>query len=183
MPVSTKRENFSLNTIIGPHSSVKGDIESAGFTRVDGHLRGDLAAAGRIIVGEDARIRGAVTGTSVTVGGVVYGNILANERVTILSTAVVVGDIITRRIQADEGCLVQGRIQVCENDDRWETAVREHRDAEDIAQALDSHAPRPSAEIRGQAAQVKGQAARKRETDRDEATSEAVDGGNDYCKD
>jgi cytoskeletal protein CcmA (bactofilin family) len=131
MPAN-KREDFSVNTIIGPNTHIKGDVNSAGFTRVDGSLRGDLNAAGRIIVGERARMRSDITGTAITIGGVVSGNVLASERVTILATGIVLGDIITQRIQADEGCLLHGRVTICQTREKWDNAVNEYRDIEHL---------------------------------------------------
>ncbi|MDR2629857.1 MAG: polymer-forming cytoskeletal protein [Spirochaetaceae bacterium] len=122
---ANKRKDFSINTIIGPGTSVEGDLEAGGFTRVDGNLRGKLTAHGRVIVGEKARIKNNISGTSITIGGVVYGNVLASERLIILSTALVLGDIVTRRIQADEGCLVHGKITVCKTDEKWDQAITE----------------------------------------------------------
>ena len=133
-------ENFSINSILGPGSSINGDIESGGFTRIDGSIRGNLSARGRVVVGEKARMRGNISGTTVTVGGVVCGNILASERISILGTALVLGDIITRRIQADEGCLVHGRVTVCKNDEAWDRALAEHRDAQGVRSALSGFA-------------------------------------------
>ncbi|MDR1909024.1 MAG: polymer-forming cytoskeletal protein [Spirochaetaceae bacterium] len=130
----------ALNTIIGPDSLITGNVDAGGFTRVDGSLKGDLSARGRVIAGERARIRGSITGTNVTVGGVVYGNILASERVIVLATGIVLGDIITRRIQADEGCLIQGRVLVCAGEERWEEEARKYRDARDVRRALGSFA-------------------------------------------
>jgi cytoskeletal protein CcmA (bactofilin family) len=130
------KEEFSINTIIGPGTSINGDIESSGFTRVDGNIRGDLTVKGRVVVGEKARMRSNVSGTSVTVGGVVCGNVLASERLTILATGLVLGDIITRRIQADEGCLIHGRVTVCQSDAAWDKAIAEHRDAQGVKSAL-----------------------------------------------
>jgi cytoskeletal protein CcmA (bactofilin family) len=129
-------EDFSINTILGPGSSITGDVESGGFTRIDGSIRGNLSAKGRVVVGEKARMRGNISGTAVTVGGVVYGNILASERISILDTALVLGDIITRRIQADEGCLIHGKVTVCRNDEAWDRAVAEYRDAQGVRSAL-----------------------------------------------
>jgi cytoskeletal protein CcmA (bactofilin family) len=134
--MSGSREDFSINTIIGPNTSVNGDIESGGFTRVDGSLRGNLSAGGRVIVGEKARLKSSVSGTFITIGGVIYGNVLASERVIILATGLVVGDIITRRIQADEGCLIHGRIMVCQTEDKWNRTVGEYRDAQWVKSAL-----------------------------------------------
>ena len=131
-----KLEDFSINSILGPGSSISGDIESGGFTRIDGSIRGNLSAKGRVVVGEKARMQGNISGTTVTVGGVVYGNILASERISILDTALVLGDIITRRIQADEGCLIHGKVTVCQNDEAWDKAVAEYRDAQGVRSAL-----------------------------------------------
>ncbi|GHT95522.1 cell shape determination protein CcmA [Spirochaetia bacterium] len=129
-------EDFSVNSIIGPNTSITGDIESGGFTRVDGSMRGNLNAKGRIVVGERARMKSNISGTAITIGGVVYGNVLASERVVVLSTGLVLGDIITRRIQADEGCLIHGRVTVCKDDEKWDRAVAEYRDAQEVKSAL-----------------------------------------------
>ncbi|MDR0759273.1 MAG: polymer-forming cytoskeletal protein [Treponema sp.] len=148
-----KRGDFSINTMIGPGTSVNGDVDSAGFTRVDGNLRGDLDVKGRIVVGEQARMKGNVSGSAVTVGGVICGNVLAGEYLVVLSTGIVLGDIITRRIQADEGCLIHGRITVCSTHDKWDSAVREHLDKEDVksvtAAFASSHSlpPPPSSSV------------------------------------
>src|SRR5215469_13943676 len=125
---SGKKDDFSINTIIGPGTSISGDIESGGFTRVDGNVLGDVKAKGRVVIGERARMKSNVNGTLVTIGGVVVGNIIASEHLIILQTGLVIGDIITRRIQADEGCLVHGRIRVCRTDEAWNRALSEYRD-------------------------------------------------------
>ncbi|GHV26663.1 hypothetical protein AGMMS4952_07150 [Spirochaetia bacterium] len=131
-----RNDDFSINTILGPGALVSGDIESGGFTRVDGSIRGNLTAKGRVVVGEKARMKGNISGTAVTIGGVIHGNILASERIIILNTGLVLGDVITRRIQADDGCLVHGKITVCQGDEAWDKAVAEYRDAQGVKFAL-----------------------------------------------
>jgi cytoskeletal protein CcmA (bactofilin family) len=133
-----KYGEFSINTIIGPNTSVSGDLETGGFTRVDGNVRGDVTVKGRVVIGEAARMKGNVSGTTITIGGVVHGNVLASEGLVILSTGLVLGVIITRRIRADEGCLVHGKIIVCPTEESWTKAVSEHRDAQGIKSVLSS---------------------------------------------
>jgi cytoskeletal protein CcmA (bactofilin family) len=123
-----RNEDFSINTIIGPGVYVHGNVETPGFTRVDGNVLGDLKVQGQVVIGENARMKSNVTGTMVTIGGVVYGNVLASEGIVILSTGLVKGDIITRKIRADDGCLIHGRIQVCGDGEAWDKAVGEYRD-------------------------------------------------------
>jgi cytoskeletal protein CcmA (bactofilin family) len=131
-----KYEDFSINTIIGPNTSLKGDIDAGGFTRVDGSVMGNVSAKGRVVIGERARMKGNVFGTKITIGGVVYGNVIAQESLVILSTALVLGDIITRRIQADDGCLIHGKVLVCPDEESWSRVLSEYRDAQGIKQAL-----------------------------------------------
>ena len=137
---SEKHEDFSINTIIGPGTSVSGDIDSGGFTRVDGNVLGDVKAKGRVVIGERARMKSNISGTSVTVGGVVFGNVIASEHIIILGTGLVMGDIITRRIQADEGCLIHGKVRVCQTEEAWNRAISEFRDVTGLKDALGLHA-------------------------------------------
>ena len=125
-------ENFSVNTIIGPGTCIEGNVSSDGFTRIDNSLKGNLVVQGRVVIGENARLRSNISGTSVTIGGVVMGDILANERVTILSTAVVLGNIITCRIQIDEGCIVHGSVVTCSTKEEWEQRCAAYKDARSI---------------------------------------------------
>ena len=136
---SVKHDDFSINTIIGPGTSVSGDIKSGGFTRVDGNVLGDVKAKGRVVIGERARMKSNVSGTSITVGGVVFGNVIASERIVILGTGLVMGDIITRRIQADEGCLIHGKVRVCRTEEAWNRAISEFRDVTGLKDALGLH--------------------------------------------
>ena len=133
---SDRHNDFSVNTIIGPNTSLKGDIEAGGFTRIDGSIIGNVTGKGRVVIGERARMKSNISGTAVTVGGVVYGNIIAAESLTILSTALIIGDIITRRIHADEGCLIHGRVLVCPDSENWSRAVNEYRDNQEVKSAL-----------------------------------------------
>jgi len=128
--------DFSINTIVGPNTNLTGNIETGGFTRIDGSIRGNVKAKGRVVIGERARMKGNVTGTNVTVGGVVYGNIISDGHLVILSTAIVIGDVITRRIQADDGCFINGKVAVCSDEEHWVKTMSEHRDAQGIRSTL-----------------------------------------------
>ena len=102
-------DNISINSILGSGSSVKGDVKINGFARIDGDIDGNLETTGNIIIGEKARIRGNVTGRSVTViGGIVLGNIVAPEFVRLLSTSAIIGDIQTKKLYSEENVIILG---------------------------------------------------------------------------
>jgi cytoskeletal protein CcmA (bactofilin family) len=146
----SKRGDFLLNTIIGPGTKVNGTIDSGGFTRIDGNIQGDVRAKGRVVIGERARLKSNVSGTWITVGGVVYGNILASERIIILASGLILGDVITRRIQADEGCLIHGKVVVCQSDEQWEQAVAEQQDVRGVRSVLSGYSLKGQGRVLGE---------------------------------
>lgn len=97
-----------INTLVGQGSSFKGDITVHGFFRVDGDFQGSITTEGRILVSPSGRIKGTLTGRDIVVGGVVKGDVYATERITLLSTALVVGNLYAPRIQMERGVLVEG---------------------------------------------------------------------------
>ena len=101
-------DDISINTIIGKGSAISGDLKVNGFIRIDGDIDGNLETDGNVIVGENARIRGDLTAKSVIIGGIIKGNIRANESVKILAEAAVIGDVISRRVQVDGSAIIHG---------------------------------------------------------------------------
>ena len=70
-------DESSINSIIGRGSTIRGDMKINGFMSIDGDLDGNLETTGNVIVGRNARINGNITAKSVTVSGIVKGNIVA----------------------------------------------------------------------------------------------------------
>ena len=101
-------DDISFNTMVGPGAFVTGDLKLEGFTRVDGDIYGNLETTGKLIIGENARIRGSLTAKSVIVIGIVEGDILAPEGIHLFSSAVVLGDVISRKVKAEENVVIEG---------------------------------------------------------------------------
>ena len=114
------RDDISINSLIGPGTSVSGNLQASGFTRVDGDIDGNLVINGKLIIGDKARIRGEVFATSAIVCGVIKGNIIAPEGVQLFSTASVVGDIVSQKIRLDENALFQGSCIILRDKEKFE---------------------------------------------------------------
>ena len=106
--MALRTDDISINTIIGKGSAISGNMKVNGFIRIDGDIDGSLETDGNVIVGENARIRGNLTAKSVIIGGIIKGNIKANESVKILAEAAVIGDIISRKVQVDGSAIIHG---------------------------------------------------------------------------
>ena len=88
-------DDIAVNTIVGEGSFVAGNVNSVGFTKIDGDVKGNIVSKGRVTISQNARVKGNVRGTAVIVGGIVNGDIIAPESVHLSSTAVVLGTIVT----------------------------------------------------------------------------------------
>ncbi len=83
-----------------------------GDARVDGNLRGEVAARGSLDVGPDARIHGRIEVDTLIVAGRIDGQIFARVRVEVLRGAHVSASIRTPRLAVDEGAYFEGQLDM-----------------------------------------------------------------------
>ena len=98
-----------IETIIGPTANFRGTLQSDGGIRIDGVYEGTLESAGNLIISEGAKVVADIVAHNVSVSGMVKGDIKAN-RVEVLSTGRVWGDITVNSFLLDEGGFVRGQI-------------------------------------------------------------------------
>jgi len=122
-----------LNSIIGEGTRLAGEFDLNGLLRIDGDFLGTIRTTGQIIVGLNGRAKCNIYAESVVVGGVVRGNLFASEKVIILSTGMVLGNISTPRLIVEEGVILNGHCAVRGADSERETRKRQHivREVED----------------------------------------------------
>ena len=132
----SRYDDISIHTLIGAGAFIKGDLRLEGFIRLDGDVDGNVETSGRIIIGEQARIRGNIHALSAAVNGIVEGDITAPEGITLFSSASVRGDIITKKIRVEENVFVQGHCIVLEDDDAFNEAKKVQTDKKAIRQKM-----------------------------------------------
>ncbi len=102
-----------LNSIIGEGTRFRGELEVNGLLRIDGDFVGTIRTPGKILVGLNGRARCNIYAETVVVGGVVLGNIYCTDRVVILSTGMLLGNIHAPRLVVEEGVILNGTCLVC----------------------------------------------------------------------
>ncbi|MFA9459618.1 bactofilin family protein [Thiohalorhabdus sp. Cl-TMA] len=102
----------TLETMIGAGTSVKGDVTFEGGLRVDGTLEGTITApdgsGSRLVISDQAEIRGEVQVPNVVINGRVIGNVHASERLELHAQSSVEGDLYYEVIQMEEGAGITG---------------------------------------------------------------------------
>lgn len=104
-------ETSKVETVIGPDATLKGEIHTRGTLRVDGNVEGKIKADGSVIIGEKGVVTAEITASLVIIGGTVHGKVNGREKVEILSTGRLHGDVSTKpaRFVVAEGVIFEGR--------------------------------------------------------------------------
>lgn len=112
-----------VNSIIGYGTTFTGDLDLTGLLKIDGDFSGSIKAEGKVLVGHTGRAKCSIFAKTVVVGGVVKGDIYAVDRVVILSTGMVLGNIRTPRLVIEEGVLFNGELTVTDEEEKKDTIL------------------------------------------------------------
>ncbi|MDD5018418.1 MAG: polymer-forming cytoskeletal protein [Eubacteriales bacterium] len=92
-----------------PFDSVfTGDIETKAGVRIDGNIKGNIAAAGNVIIGSDGSVEGTVTGKDINIAGNVNGNVNSFGTVQMLAGSKLVGDLQAVSVAIEQGAYLKG---------------------------------------------------------------------------
>ncbi|MFW5801250.1 MAG: bactofilin family protein [Spirochaeta sp.] len=105
-------DEIVINSLVGTGSFFRGDISTRGLLRIDGDFAGTIKTTGKVLIGTNGRAECEVKASTIVVGGAVRGIIEATQKVILLSSAVVIGDIYAPRLVAEEGVLIDGLLQI-----------------------------------------------------------------------
>lgn len=95
--------------LIGNGTVIKGDIDSSGDIRVDGHLIGSLKSNGRIIVGQTGIIEGDLVCKQAEISGTVKGTIKTEDLTALKSTSKVEVELNTKQLMIEVGAQFTGK--------------------------------------------------------------------------
>lgn len=82
--------------------------------RINGKFEGTLTTRGKLIIGKDAQVRANITGENISIAGQVIGNIKATEKLELMATAQVSGDIEVSRLVIENGAVFNGKCKMAE---------------------------------------------------------------------
>lgn len=104
----------SVISIIGPGMSVVGDCATDGTIRIEGHVQGSVRAGKAVVIGKEGVVDGDVSTQDAVVSGTVTGTLVAASRLEIQATAHVDGEVRAKRMQLEEGAILNGTVHMGE---------------------------------------------------------------------
>ncbi|MCX7881862.1 MAG: polymer-forming cytoskeletal protein [Brevinematales bacterium] len=105
------------NTVIGEKSYFEGRMLINGTLQIDGRFEGSLLMVDQIYIGPNGRVKANLEGSNIIIEGIVIGNIKAKNRVMLMPTARVLGDIRTPEIMIQNGVMLEGNLHIASRPD------------------------------------------------------------------
>jgi cytoskeletal protein CcmA (bactofilin family) len=110
MPDVPTKDEFA--TVIGPDAQFKGELTFQGGVKVDGQFEGMIHSSGKVFVSKGGKVKAEVKAGSLALEGLVEGNVVAEERVELRSSAQLRGDLKATKLLVVEGATFIGRCEV-----------------------------------------------------------------------
>jgi cytoskeletal protein CcmA (bactofilin family) len=101
-------------SIIGPGMKVIGDCETDGTVRIEGTVQGSVRAGKAVVVGKDGLVDGNIDTQDAVISGRVKGTVIAESRLELQSTCHLEGEVRARRMQLEEGAVLNGTVSMGE---------------------------------------------------------------------
>jgi cytoskeletal protein CcmA (bactofilin family) len=102
---------------LGPGLLIKGEITGNEDLKLDSKVEGLVSIGGfRLTVGPNAHLKADIVAREAMISGEVNGDIRACDRIEIMKTASVVGDLITGKIMIEEGSYIKGDVEIGNNE-------------------------------------------------------------------
>ena len=106
-------KDIIANSMIGEGGFFEGKFDVNGSLRIDGTFEGDLTVSEHLFISPVGRLKTKIVkAESISVAGILVGDIETTEEVQLLSTGRVFGNIHTPKLFLEHGVLVQGQINI-----------------------------------------------------------------------
>jgi cytoskeletal protein CcmA (bactofilin family) len=107
--MSPPSDTEDAEILLGPGTHFEGLITFRGRARLEGAMEGEIAGHGLLVLGAGATARARVDVDELVVAGEIEGDVCARQRVELLASGCIRGDVETPRLVIAEGGRLLGR--------------------------------------------------------------------------
>lgn len=99
-------------THIAPGSRIQGQLTGPTELLIEGEVEGEIRVDAAVMIGTEGLVQGPVTAQVVRIGGRLFGNVTAADRVEVAPSGSLEGDVAAPRIIIAEGAFFKGRVEM-----------------------------------------------------------------------
>ena len=98
--------------IISAGTTIVGDINANGDCRIDGNVKGNIKSQAKVIIGKSGQLEGDVECNSIEIEGKVKANVTAKDLISLKSTAILLGNIVSSKLSIEPGANFVGNCKI-----------------------------------------------------------------------
>ncbi len=106
-----------IETTLGKETAFSGTMRFSKSLKVDGRLDGEIVSTGSLFIEDGAVVNANIKARSIVIGGIVHGDIEALERIEMLATGQVYGNVRTAKIRIADGVVFEGKCEMIKDPD------------------------------------------------------------------
>jgi cytoskeletal protein CcmA (bactofilin family) len=114
MAFKKKIKTTRIDTLVGRHSKIVGDIHYGGGLHIEGIVEGNIMAEsedkGVVIISELGTVEGEIRGPSIIINGTVHGNVYATGTIELAAGAKINGNVYYNLLEMTVGAEVNGNL-------------------------------------------------------------------------
>lgn len=130
-PSLGKRQTAAIEAVLSYGTTFTGTLHCHTPVRIEGVVHGSIASTDLIIISESAIVTADVTARDIVIAGKLIGEIRAEQRLTLASTAEIHGNVTANSLIVFEGAILDGTTKM----ERPVTATAEETNASETEDA------------------------------------------------
>jgi len=104
--------DFTINSLVGEGAEFRGEFNISGPLRIDGDFNGKINSTGKVYIGKKGKAGNLIIAKTVVIGGLVKGDVYAEENISILKTAEVLGNLYSASVNMESGVIFDGDCRI-----------------------------------------------------------------------
>ena len=118
------KEGEKVETTFSSTTSFSGVLKFESSLKVEGKFKGKIISKGHLIIGENAKVNADIKAQSIIIAGEVRGDVEASDRLEMLPTGKLYGNIKTKKLKMADGVVFEGSCQMLETISRTGSSTR-----------------------------------------------------------
>jgi cytoskeletal protein CcmA (bactofilin family) len=104
-----------ISTTLGKETAFNGVMRFKDSLKIDGNFTGEIVSTGYLYIESGAMVTANIRVGSVVIGGTVKGNVEASDKLEMLATGKVYGNIKTAKLKIADGVVFEGKCEMIKN--------------------------------------------------------------------
>ncbi|HON77293.1 MAG TPA: polymer-forming cytoskeletal protein [Spirochaetota bacterium] len=107
-----------VSTVFSKDTEFYGDLTFKKSLQINGYMEGEIVSEGFLVVGEGATVKANIKANTVIISGTVHGNVEAREKLEILPSGRLYGNIRTAKLKIADGVVFEGKCEMIKPHDK-----------------------------------------------------------------